>query len=83
MLRKYVNTGRILENTDISNLSPVEIVQATADGFTKGLKKRLKSTRRKMLIAVIILQAVAFGVVFYRAGQYRSPVQSSYTYDDY
>jgi len=73
MLRRYMNTDKLLENIDISNLSQAEIVQAVATGFTKSMKDRVKSTRRKILIAVVLLQAIPFGITLYKASQYRSP----------
>ena len=97
MLRKYVDVDQILEKTDlgkqISNLSKgatdvgagkaQAMIQAAAGGFTKGVKAKIKAARRKALISVIVLQAIAFGVVMYKAGNYRSPTRSNYRSYDY
>jgi len=90
---KYVDVNQILQKTDfgkqISKLTKgdnvagktQEIVQAAAGEFTKGIRSKVKSVRRKTLIAFILLQAIAFGVVLYRAGNYRSPTsRSKYSY---
>ena len=69
ILKKYADTNQILKN---GSLSSTEIV--------KGIKAKVKSTRRKALIAVILLQAIPFGVTFYRASKYRSPAQISQMY---
>ena len=92
---KYVDVNQILEHTDldkrISQLSQgasdvdagkvQEMVQAVAGRFTEGIRARIKSVRRKALLPVLLLQAVAFGVVFYRASKYRSPAQKDYACD--
>ena len=98
MLKKYVDVSQILEKTNlseqISNLSQgvdaagnlQQIVQATAGGFTKGIKTKVKSVRRKLLIAVILLQVIPFGVAFYNASNYRSAAtgkSSFYNSKDY
>ena len=93
MLKKYMNENQILDNMDlskqISNISQganavegtQQLVQASVSGFTKGIKAKVKSTRRKMLITVILLQAIPFGVTLYKANSYRSAATSSYIYD--
>jgi len=85
MLVKYVNMADLLEKSDIKrqmsgilqgvNLADIEktqqVVQTAVGSFTKGIRSRINSVRRVTLIAVILLQIIAFGAVFYRAGKYR------------
>ena len=91
---KYVDLSQILEKTDfskqISKLTQSdiatgkvqEIVQSAAGEFTKGIRSKVKAVRRKALIPFILLQFLAFGVVFYKASNYRTPVsrRARYSY---
>ncbi len=54
-----------------------QFIQATATGFTSGIHSKIKSIRRKSVIAVLLLQAVAFGILIYQAGNYRRPAPRS------
>ena len=90
---KYVDLGQILEKTDfskqISKLTQSdiasgkvqEIVQSAASEFTKGVRTKVKSVRRKALIPFILLQVLAFGVVFFKAGKHRSATQFTQSYE--
>jgi hypothetical protein len=85
ILKKYVDVDKLIQNDDLKQkLSSISgamsdadaiksIVQTTISGFTDSIKSKIKSVRRKMLIPVILLQALCFGITFYRAGKYRSP----------
>jgi len=72
----------ILQEIDGNNTEVLQcIVQTAVSSFTGSIRSKVKSTGRKTMIAVIVLQAIAFGTVFYRAGKYRSPVRSNYFYE--
>lgn len=89
---KYVDMNRILKKTDfgkqISKLTQgeiaagktQEILQAAAGEFTKGIRSKIKSVRTKVLIGFTLLQAVAFGLAFYGARNYRYPGSQSEEY---
>jgi hypothetical protein len=84
---RYVNRTGMMENTDIKmQLSGVlkgvgwtdagktrQLVQASV-GFTSGIRSRINSVRRNVLIAAILLQVIAFASVLYRAGRYRKRI---------
>ena len=89
MLSKYANIDKWVEKVDLSDeflmdLSDTEkqqkIVQKTVSFFTDGIQSKIKSTRRKAFITVFLLQAVAFGIVLYKAGRYRSPISKQFNY---
>ena len=95
MMAKYLDVNQILKNTalseQISSLSQGAdtaekmqlIVLATAEGFSKSIKAKVKSVRGRMLVFVIILQAIPFCMAFYSASRYRSQARpkSGYEYD--
>ena len=85
-VRKYVDINQILEKPDfgkqMSKLAQGEItigkmqevMQAAAGEFTKGIRSKVKSVRRKALFVLLFLQAFPFGINFYRANKHRSTV---------
>ena len=91
ILKRYLDIDKFLENADLKdklsdvsgNLSNADklqlVIQAAVSSFTDGIRSKIKSVRRKMLIYVVILQLVSFGAVFYSASKYRSP--STYNYE--
>lgn len=93
MLGKYIDVDNLANNLNIgkqlqdiskgvdTGKATLQIVQSAAGKFTEGVHKKIKSARRKALITVVLLQVVAFGVVFYRAGKYSNPTQTNYLYE--
>lgn len=84
ILGKYANVSRL--NLDkhlaaISQSGGVEMIRATTAGFVDGIRSKIKSTRCKAVIPVILLQAVAFGAAFYMAGKRRSQTNQSYAFE--
>jgi len=81
MLRRYVDAASLPESTDgkeqLSGISQApnvaDKVQLVVQAATKGIRSKIKATRRKSFIAVALLQALAFGAAFYQASKYRSP----------
>ena len=90
MLEKYANMDQLLKNIDLNkqlsgitkgmaDVGKVQQIVLTATGsFTDGIRSKIKKVRRKALIAAILLQTVAFGVVFYRAGKYQKRLHSAH-----
>jgi len=90
MLEKYIDVNKLANNLDVSkqlqDISKgvdagkvaLQIVQSSTGKFTEGVRKKIKSARRKALITVVLLQAVAFGVVLYRASKYRKVSHSAH-----
>ena len=82
ILGKFININSLLEKSDINrqlsgilqdvDLADVvkkqQLIQTAITGFTKNIRSKIKSVQRTALLAVILLQVVAFAVVFYRAG---------------
>ena len=89
MLGKYVDAGNLVDNLNIGDIlqgvdagkSMTKIVQGASEKFTSSIRSKIKSVRWKALIAVILLQAVAFSVVFYKAGKYHNPALSNYHFE--
>ncbi|MCL2073980.1 MAG: hypothetical protein FWH18_08670 [Marinilabiliaceae bacterium] len=89
--KKYIDVDKISKNSDLSKHiydlakegNVDKIIQATASSFTKDIKKKIKSIKRKMLLITIFLQIIPFGVVIYSASKYRNPVHSTYIPGDY
>ena len=84
ILEKYIDMGNLTENLNIGDFSQgsaLTVVQSISEKLTAGIRSKIKSVRRKTLIAVVLLQAIAFGVVFYQASNYRSPAQSNYFFE--
>jgi len=91
---KYLDVTQLLEKTDVGktvsgffqgadatgvSIGKVQqVVQEAVGRFTDVVRSKVKKVRQTVLIATILLQAIAFGAVFYRASRYRSPVQSSF-----
>jgi low affinity Fe/Cu permease len=55
--------------------------QLTVDSFTAGIRAKIKSVKRKVLITLILLQALPFGITFYRASKHRSFASAEYNYE--
>jgi len=93
MMGKYLDAGSFAGDLDISRQlqdisqggdpgkAAFQIVQTAASKFTAGIRSKIKSVRLKALITVLLLQALAFGVVFYQASKYRSPAASDSFYE--
>ena len=93
ILQQFVDTKKLLENTGLKEkLSSIsanvadtgriqQIVQAAIGSFTAGIQSKIKSVRRKSVLAVILLQMIPFGIVFYRASNYRTPANYEYIYE--
>ena len=79
MLRRFIDA----DNLNVENIAQGDIasVQLAAESFTSGIRSRIKSTRRKALVAVVLLQAVVFGAVFYMAEKHSRPARSNYLYE--
>ena len=81
---KYMDMNNLLEKTDMGNqiakltqggttTENIQIImQGVVDEFTKGIRLKIRTVRNKALIAMLMLQVLSFGIVFYRASQYRS-----------
>ena len=94
---RFLNTDNLSENKDIEKkISDISketggfdtgkakrLVQATVGSYTKSIRQKIKSVRRKALIGFILLQLVCFGTVFYKAGKYQSPSMQYYESNDY
>ena len=80
-LANHLDIGKHLQNfpkgVDAGNAA-LQIVQSATGKFTEDVRKKIKSTRRKALITVVLLQAVCFGVVVYMTGTYRSVSHSAH-----
>jgi predicted PurR-regulated permease PerM len=76
MLRRFIDADEL----NVENIAQGDM-QLAAESFTSSIRSRIKSTRRKALIAVVLLQAVVFGAVFYMAGKSSRPARSNYLYD--
>jgi len=95
ILERYMDVNHMLEKSGVTKqLSGIlqgmnsadsektrQLVQTAVEGFTKSIQSKIKWVRRMALIVVILLQAVAFGTIFYRAGKYRSFARSNYLYE--
>ena len=83
MLKRYIDADELANNLNIGDIAQGNIatVQLAAEKFTSSIRSRIKSTRRKALIAVVLLQAVVFGAVFYMAGKHSRPARSNYLYE--
>ena len=89
---KYVDVNYLLEKTDIGKQiakltqggiavgKVKEIIQVASGEFTKGIRLKVKSVRNKTLISTFILQALPFGITFYRANKYRSQESADFIY---
>lgn len=89
MLGKYLDTENLQKSLNIEKqISGIsqnagvnqiqKVIQSTASNVTGGIRSKIRSVRRKALIAVVLLQAIAFGVVMYQANKYRKPSNFSY-----
>ena len=95
MLDNYLDANQLLKNGDLNMLltdfthnsdgldigTMKKIVQAAISSFTKGIRSKIKSIRRNIWIAVLLLQAASFGTVFYWARKYRNPMNYSNFYE--
>ena len=86
LLGKYIDADDFVDNLNLGDIAQgadagKAIVQLSAEKFTAGIRSKIKSARRKALIVVVLLQAVVFGAVLYRAGKYSSPAQINYSYE--
>ena len=95
VLEKYLDAGQLLQNVDLSkqlagftqnsdglDVGQIQkILQEVVSSFTKGIRSKITSVRRNIWIAVILLQAVSFGTVFYRASKYHNQQNYSTIYE--
>jgi len=89
MLRKYIDTDKLADNLNIGDMvqsvdagkETIRVMQLASEKFTAGIRSKIKSARRKALIAVILLQAICFGVALYKAGTYHNAASSVMFYE--
>jgi len=94
IVSKYVNVKKIMKNSDLSRqlidaisngdsgiVISQKLIQVVVKSITFSIRSKIKSVRRTSLFAVLLLQAIAFGTVFYRASRYRSPIRPNYHYE--
>ena len=84
MLGKYIDVNKLANNLNIdkqlqdiskgvdASKAALQIVKTSTGKFTEGVSKKIKSARRKALIALLLLQALCFGAALYKAGTYRN-----------
>ena len=90
MLSRFADLDKLIANEDLkkklkampnnqAEISKIQqIVQTATGSFTAGIKIKIKSVRRKICIALILLQVIPFGIVFYSASKYRNSVSMGY-----
>ena len=95
VLDKYFEANQLLQNVDLKKQLACfannsdgldvgeikEIVQATVSSFTKGIRSKIKSTRRNIWISIILLQSISFGIVCNKASNYRNSMNYSSIYE--
>ena len=76
---RHVNVNKLTEKIELGkhittflqdgNVKVQQLIKTAASWLTKGIKIKIRAFQLNVLIIIMILQAIAFGVVMFRAGK--------------